>query len=142
MRRHSPTKIRLVTQTRMQDRYVCASGCRTVFPLAESIRFRSRSIMHPPSEPGPLQVRGARVWEPAVPLLVGVAAHLAAGRRPWHKMRLTWRQNADSQALIRLTSSLRIICGNFLLDTTSAGSPEIVRCVRSWATGSGAETGQ
>src|ERR1035438_4062530 len=141
MSRLSPTKTRWATRRRMRDRYVCGRDWQTDFRSEESIRFRSRSTMHPPSEPVPLRVQDAQVWEPGGPRLAVAVARRAAGRRAWHKMRLTSRQNADFRASIRLTSSLRITYWNCLLDTTSAGLPEIVRCVRSWATGSGVEIG-
>src|SRR3984957_4543716 len=141
MSRHSPTKTRWATRRPMRDRYVCGRDWQTDFRSEESIRFRSRSTTHPPSEPVPLRVQDAQVWEPGGPRLAEAVAHRAAGRRAWHKMRLTSPQNADFRASIRLTSSLRITYWNCLLDMTSAGLPEIVRCVRSWATGSGVETG-
>src|SRR5580692_6261324 len=141
MSRLSPTKTRWPTRRRMRDRYVCGRDWQMDFRSGESIRFRSRSTTHPPSEPVPLRVQDAQVWEPGGPRLAEPVARRAAGRRAWHKMRLTSLQNADFRASIRLTSSLRITYWSCLLDTTSAGLPEIVRCVRSWATGSGVEIG-
>ena len=87
-RRLSPTKIRWATRRRMRDRYVCGRDWQTDFRSEESIRFRSRSTTHPPSEPVPLRVQDAQVWEPGGPLPAEAVAHRAAGRRAWHKMRL------------------------------------------------------
>ena len=78
-RRHSPTKIRWATRRPMRDRYVCASDWRTDFPSEESIRFRNRSTMRPPSERERRRVQDAQDWEPAAPRLAEAGSSAGSG---------------------------------------------------------------
>ena len=100
-------------------------------------------MMHPPSEGEPLLARAVPAWEPEGRALREGARvpRRAAGRTVWHRIPLTFPRNAGSPASIRLRDSLPIICGNCRSDMTNAGSPGILRCAPSLATGNGAETG-
>src|ERR1700733_9301666 len=133
----------------MRHRYGCASGWRKGFLSVESIRFLNRSTMRHRLEPEQPREPIRPVWGEEVRVRPVAVAVVAAEEEPrpavaeltWHRMLLTCPRNAASQALIRRTSSRRIIYGSCRSGMTSAGSPEILRCAPSLATGSGAGAG-
>ena len=143
MCRRLPMRTRWATPRLTRDRSGCASACRMDSPSEARTHIPSRLTMRLRLAQEPLRPRAQAVWARAAPAQPEEVRLLlpAAERTVLRRIRLIFRRSEVSPALTRRTASPRIICGSFPLAATGAGWPTILRCRRSSATGSGAETG-